>query len=71
MQLGNTIKFVFRYGYFFFFLIVVGLSYIEMNQPWIYKCSPSRSPLPPGYGYSELGGKKKKLLKIIYQKHLC
>ena len=23
------------------------LSYIEMNQPWIYMCSPSRSPLPP------------------------
>ena len=23
------------------------LSYIEMKQPWIYMCSPSRSPLPP------------------------
>ena len=23
------------------------LSYIEMNPPWIYMCSPSRSPLPP------------------------
>ena len=23
------------------------LSYIDMNQPWIYMCSPSRSPLPP------------------------
>ena len=22
------------------------LSYIEMNQPWIYMCSPSQSPLP-------------------------
>ena len=22
-------------------------SYIDMNQPWIYMCSPSRSPLPP------------------------
>ena len=27
--------------------IVVVLSYIDMNQPWIYMCSPSRSPLPP------------------------
>ena len=26
---------------------VVNLSYIEMNQPWVYMCSPSRSPLPP------------------------
>ena len=23
------------------------LSYIDMNQPWVYMCSPSRSPLPP------------------------
>ena len=23
------------------------LSYIEMNQPWVYMCSPYRSPLPP------------------------
>ena len=23
------------------------LSYIDMNQPWIYMQSPSRSPLPP------------------------
>ena len=23
------------------------LSYIDMNQPWIYMCSPSGSPLPP------------------------
>ena len=23
------------------------LSYIDMNQPWIYMCSPSRCPLPP------------------------
>ena len=23
------------------------LPYIDMNQPWIYMCSPSRSPLPP------------------------
>ena len=23
------------------------LSYIEMKQPWVYMCSPSRSPLPP------------------------
>ena len=29
------------------FLLWWVLSYIEMNQPWIYMCSPSRSPLPP------------------------
>ena len=23
------------------------LPYIDMNQPWVYMCSPSRSPLPP------------------------
>ena len=23
------------------------LSYVDMNQPWIYRYSPSRSPLPP------------------------
>ena len=23
------------------------LSYIGMKQPWVYMCSPSRSPLPP------------------------
>ena len=23
------------------------LPYIDINQPWIYMCSPSRSPLPP------------------------
>ena len=25
------------------------LSYIAMKQPWIYMCSPSRSPLPPPF----------------------
>ena len=25
----------------------VFLPYIDMNEPWIYMCSPSRSPLPP------------------------
>ena len=23
------------------------LLYIDMNQPWVYMCSPSRTPLPP------------------------
>ena len=27
------------------------LSYIDMNQPWIYMCSPSRSPLPPCFPF--------------------
>ena len=25
------------------------LSYIDMNQPWIYMCSPSQFPLPPPF----------------------
>ena len=28
-------------------IVVVFLPYIDMNQPWINMCSPSRSPLPP------------------------
>ena len=31
----------------FFFYLQWILSYIEMKQPWVYMCSPSRSPLPP------------------------
>ena len=30
----------------FFYLWWI-LSYTEMKQPWVYMCSPSRSPLPP------------------------
>ena len=30
-----------------FFLLQWILSYTEMKQPWVYMCSPSRSPLPP------------------------
>ena len=41
--------------YFLFFFIFIlfilffqwFLSYIDMNQPWIYMCSPSRCPLSP------------------------
>ena len=33
--------------FFFFFFLWWILSYIEMKQPWVYMCSPSRSPLPP------------------------
>ena len=32
--------------HYFFYLWWI-LSYIEMKQPWVYICSPSRSPLPP------------------------
>ena len=32
---------------FFFFYLWWILSYIEMKQPWVYMCSPSRFPLPP------------------------
>ena len=31
----------------YFTILYWFLSYIDMNQPWIYMCSPSRSPLPP------------------------
>ena len=31
----------------FIYFFSVFLSYIDMNQPWIYMRSPSRSPLPP------------------------
>ena len=34
---------------FFFFLlynIVLVLPYIDLNQPWVYMCSPSCTPLP-------------------------
>ena len=34
--------------YFFnFFYLQWILSYIKMKQPWVYMCSPSRSPLQP------------------------
>ena len=39
--------FIFIPFFFFFFNFWWILSYIEMNQPWVYMCSPSLSPLPP------------------------
>ena len=41
-----TSKFLFYLFIYFFYLWWI-LSYIEMKQPWVYMCSPSRSPLPP------------------------
>ena len=32
------------------------LPYIDMNQPWIYMCSPSRSPIPPPSPFPFLEG---------------
>ena len=32
--------------------IVLVLSYINMNPPWVYMCSPSWTPLPPPSPYS-------------------
>ena len=43
---GFDIYFFFILFYFFFNLWWI-LSYIEMKQPWVYMCSPSRSPPPP------------------------
>ena len=46
-QFFGTQFFYSRIIFFIIFLIVVVLSYTDMNQPWIYMYSPSRSPLPP------------------------
>ena len=46
---GNPLQ----YSLFFFNLfvllysIVLVLPYIDMNQPWVFMCSPSWTPLPP------------------------
>ena len=50
-----SLQFIFLLFYYFFNQLEVNyfttlqwfLSYIDMNQPWIYMYSPSRSPLPP------------------------
>ena len=39
----------------FFFLIVLVLPYMNMNLPWVYKCSPSWTPLPPSSAYHPPG----------------
>ena len=35
--------------------IVMVLPYINMNQPWVYTCSPSWTPLPPPSPYHPSG----------------
>ena len=51
-------KYCIRYSFFFSPFIFIsrrltalqycsGFPYIDVNQTWIYMCSPSRSPLPP------------------------
>ena len=42
MKLNGSVN-----SFFFFFYLWWILSYIEMKQPWVYMCSPSRSPFPP------------------------
>ena len=46
---SNSLFFFFFLSYLFFFFFICGgfFPYIEMKQPWVYMCSPSRSPLPP------------------------
>ena len=46
---GNYYLFIYFYQLEanYFTILQWVLSYIEMNQPWIYMCSPSQSPLPP------------------------
>ena len=49
----SSLSFSFFPNYFYqlednyFTILQWFLPYIDMNQPWIYMCSPSRSPLPP------------------------
>ena len=41
---------IFLFCFYLLFLlynIVLVLPYINMNPPWVYMCSPSRTPLPP------------------------
>ena len=38
--------FIFLFLFFYFLYLQWILSYIEMKQPRVYMCSPSRSPLP-------------------------
>ena len=47
--LWYTVIIILFYLFFilFYFYLWWILSYIEMKQPWVYMCSPSRSPLPP------------------------
>ena len=45
IQVSQEAGKVFWYSQFFFFLIVV--DFVILKQPWVYMCSPSRSPLPP------------------------
>ena len=40
-------KFILIGGKFLYKILVVFLSYIHMNQPWVYMCSPSWHCLPP------------------------
>ena len=40
---------------FLLYNIVLVLSYINMNPPWVYTCSPSWTPLPPPFPYHPSG----------------
>ena len=42
----NYTFFILFFFFFSFFYLWWILSYIEMKQPWVYMCLPSRSPLP-------------------------
>ena len=43
----RAVSLFFLFFIFYFFYLYWILSYIEMKQPWVYMCSPSRSPRPP------------------------
>ena len=42
-------------GGYLLYNIVLVLPYIDMNQPWVYTCSPSWTPLPPPAPYPPSG----------------
>ena len=46
-QMGGFFFFFHMLKFISFFNLWWILSYIGMKQPWVYMCSPSRSPLPP------------------------
>ena len=47
--------FLILFIFFLLYNIVLVLPYINMHPPWVYTCSPSRTPLPPPFPYHPSG----------------
>ena len=56
-QSGSTVHEIFFSVLFiyFFYNIVLVLTYIDMNLPWVYACCPSWTPLPPPFSFHHSG----------------